>query len=699
MQKEIYLHVLWHQHQPWYLDPTSKTSIMPWVRLHGVKDYYDIAWLSQEYEGWKQTINLVPSLLKQLQLYTQGELTDSFLENSRKPAAELSQEEKLDILNNFFAGYTPQMVHPFPRYDELYRKRHHSADAVDQFSTQDYLDLQVWHNLTWIDPIWRDNPNYPLKSLLEKQRDFTEEDKQAVLTMHEEILAQVIPIHKKLYQEKKIDLTTTPYFHPILPLLCNSTIAQISNPGDPVPTPPFAFPEDADWQIGEGLNYFESIFGFRPQGMWPSEGSVSDSACALMAKAGVSFFATDEAILYRSTFFDPKKSMQSETLYQLHRLATAHGEIDCVFRNHSLSDRIGFVYQSWHPKEAAKDFVTHIKDCVKNWSHSTPPLVNVILDGENCWEFYPRDGHDFLRYTIEAILKDSQIQTTTVPEYRKKHPAKASIQSIYPGSWINHNFRIWVGHHEDNAAWHFLRLARETLSEHESQLDPATKEEAWKLLHIAEGSDWFWWYGDDNQSSYEDLFDSLFRSHIAAIYQLLGLVAPEALKRPIKQPKKVEKGGGIFFYQPDISAKQRRYYDWVGARKIMAKGSGGAMHQASDHAAGLRYGRFDGNLCFTVSLEDKKLLKKDISVLIHITKPVIKTVSVYPAEGTHQSILCKKRIEGIVDLHALQITPEEEIWFFLQINADSESAFTIPDGSELYLQGYTEANASIYWFV
>ncbi len=521
---------------------------MPWVRLHGVKDYYDMADLSRRFDGWKQTINLVPSLLEQLQGYTNGTLTDRSMELSRKPAKDVTPEEKKEILERFFDGHAPRMVHPFPRYDELFRKRGSTPDGnIKRFTTQDIRDLQVWHNLTWIDPLWREDRSGFLRSLVKKQRGFTEKEKQSVLDFHLEILKKIIPHHRRLVEEEKIEVTCTPYFHPILPLLCDSSIASISNPHDPVPQPPFAFPEDAEWHIREGIRYFEETMGFRPNGMWPSEGSVSDRACALMAKAGMKYFATSEDILFRSKMISGNKPTNKSDLYRLHRLTTDEGEIDCVFRDQKLSDLIGFTYTKMDARKAAADFLAHIKDIGREWEEKTPPLVNVILDGENCWEFYHRDGHDFLKYTIEGILKESCIQPVTVPDFQKMHPPSPTLKSIFPGSWINHNFRIWIGHQEDNAAWHFIRLARETLVREEKRLDEKVRNQAWRQLHICQGSDWFWWYGDENVSVLDRVFDSLFRSHLARIYELLELPVPEALKRPIKQPKILETGGGSLF--------------------------------------------------------------------------------------------------------------------------------------------------------
>ncbi|MBD3267430.1 hypothetical protein GF373_12245, partial [bacterium] len=387
-----------------------------------------------------------------------------------------------------------------------------------------------------------------------------------------------------------------------------------------------------------------------------------------------------------------------ETLLKLHRLHTAEGEIDCIFRNHALSDRIGFVYRSWDAKGAANNFIQQIKERFRDWHESTPPLVNVILDGENCWEFYPRDGNDFLNYLIEGILNEPQIHPTTVPEFREQFPPSPSLHSIFPGSWINNNFRIWVGHQEDNAAWHFLRQAREDLAKHEQNVEKSIRQEAWKLLYIAEGSDWFWWYGDDHQSDYGDVFDALFRNHIKRVYTLLGLEPPEALKRPIPQPMITQKGGGILFKEPDVSTPVKRYYDWVGAKKLEVKSGGGAMHQATDVEAELRYGRFDNHLCFTIKLKNSDLLSRNPAISVHVTKPIIKTLPVFPVGKAGKGNLHDHRFEGVVAFDPSEISSQQELWFFIQIDVEGEPKVTLPSGTELYLQGYTHANACIYWF-
>lgn len=699
---EIYLHVLWHQHQPWYFKPDSNLAVMPWVRLHGVKDYYDIAWLSKEYEGWKQTINLVPSLLEQLELYTEHQATDVYLDLSRKPADQLTHEEKTKALEFFFHANHQRMIQPFPRYEELYRKRGSSVQqAAKHFNIQDLLDLQVWYNIAWLDPLWRNNPALPVADLISKQRNFSEEEKHLILDLQQEILKKIIPLHRDLYKQGKIDLTCTSYFHPILPLLCDSNIAQISNPHDPVPKPAFRHPEDAEMQIRQGIQKFTEIMRIAPKGMWPSEGSVSDEALALIAGAGIEYAATDENILFRSQMIRGGSSTDRNDLYRLHRWVGSQGELDMVFRDRGLSDLIGFTYQKMEAKEAARNFIQHIKNVGQDWTDKTcPPLVNVILDGENCWEFYPNDGHDFLRYFIEGILGDPQILSTTLPEFRERYPSEPTLKSIYPGSWINNNFRIWIGHKEDNAAWHFLRQAREALVEVEKELTPEVREQAWREMFICEGSDWFWWYGDDNYTELDWLFDFLFREHLSYLYILIGHPIPDALQRPIKQPKPIaESGGGILFKPPRICGDDQGYYEWVGARKLQLGSEGGAMHIAYDIKGDLYYGRFDGHLCFSIQFQDKRILDETEKIFLHITKPEHHTLEMTSSvEGTDMKRK-GNQIEGEVDLDLLGIEPHQEIWFFFHWESANHTSFSIPVGSELYLQGYTLANASLYWFI
>lgn len=695
---EIYIHFFWHQHQPWYPAPGSGMCSMPWTRLHAVKDYYDMAELCSRFEGWTQTINLVPSLIEQIMGYVDGSITDRYFELSKIAPANLSQDEKKEIIERFFDAHAPRMIHIFPRYDELLRKRDsHDSDVVEAFTDQDILDLQVWFNIAWIDPIWRSIRENGLQDLIDKQRDYNEDDKDSVLKLHLDILKQIIPVHKQMYEKGSLELTTTPYYHPILPLLCNSSIAKVSNPRDPIPEPPYQHPEDAEWHIEKGRDYFASQFEFQPQGVWPSEGSVSDDACALLAKAGYNYFATSQDILFRSTWADKNHTPLHPDLYRLHQLETKHGNLDCIFRDQHLSDLIGFHFSNQDAKSAAQQFIGSVKERTKGWNYNHPPIVNVVLDGENCWEFYPNDGHDFLRYLIEGILHDPQLHPTTVPKYREKYPTHApTLTSIYPGSWIAHNFRIWIGHPEDNAAWHYLREAREKLTEKESSLQQDIRDETWKEIHICEGSDWYWWFGDENSSMHDPMFDEQFRLHLSRVYTLLDLPVPEELKRPIKRFIQDNYSGCIFLQPINLNGKQSSYYSWNSAELIEFNTSSGAMHQADNHSGTIKFGRYENTLFFNLQIDTVEDIPNSAIFSISITKPRVHTIDIDMSSLPHQKE--KNHIIFSVDLEETGLELQQEIWLFITAQFDGEPPIAIPTAGELYAPAFSSANANPLWF-
>ena len=436
-----------------------------------------------------------------------------------------------------------------------------------------------------------------------------------------------------------------------------------------------------------------------PTGMWPSEGSVSDPVCALLAEEKIPFFATDEGILFRSTFIEGS-SQDRRQLYRLHRLETAKGEIDCVFRDHGLSDLIGFVYQNWDPKEAARDFISHLKNIGTDWPEKTTAfgqrdsrrrkLLGILSARRSRLSPLFR-GRDPQR-SPNRSHKRSRIQGTPSS---KADPAlypsggRGSTRTIASGSAIKKTIR--PGTFSGRRVKHWFKKNRNSTMR--------TKATAWKMLHIAEGSDWFWWYGDINSSAHDFLFDRLFRDHLIFLYEKIGEPAPESLKRPIKQPKKALKGGGVLFRQPVLYGHRPGYYEWVGTRSITAASGGGAMHQAKEIVADIRYGRLNKSLSLFVQFQDESPLNDSCKVRIHITKPLSKTLTVYPTERKDTVSLSGNIFEAVIDLHETGLEAHREAWFYLEFEPDGEPAFAIPHGSELYLHGYDAANASLYWFV
>ena len=635
MAHKIHLAILWHQHQPFYQDLKTGRAIMPWARLHATKDYYDMAAILDDFPQIRMTVNLVPSLLVQLQDFAEGRATDLWLEKTLQPAAELSEKDKCWVLENFFFCNWETMIFANPRYAELFEKRGKFASGAEieriksYFSVQDFLDLQVWFNLAWMDPMWREKDPL-IAHLYKKARKFSEGEKTMLVEKQREICRLVVSKHKELWDQGRIEVSTTPFYHPILPLLCDTDEAQVAMPGSQKPRERFQHPEDAREQVRKALEYMERAFGRRPEGMWPSEGSVSDDAAAILAEAGVKWAATDEGILFNSLRLEqPHAAVPRETLYQPYAVETPKGKLRMVFRDHGLSDAIGFVYSRMDPQRAVDDFVHRLLRIADSVPDDRPALVPVILDGENCWEYYSRDGHDFLRTLYGTLSGHPRIETTTVGSFLEKFPPDRALRKLWSGSWIGSNFAIWIGHPEDNRAWDLVSEARHFLTDFlkrhpEKNEDPQTRL-AWESLYIAEGSDWCWWYGDQNSTAHDAAFDELFRSHLKNIYSFLGQKPPDKLDIAIKA--KEQKGQLIHpirLIQPKIDGLVTNYYEWRAAGIYQAAASGGAMHQAEHFLAAFYFG-FDLDRLY-LRFDPKAVLKE-----IDLSEVKIKVAFMEPA--------------------------------------------------------------------
>jgi len=500
-------------HQPYYRNLLTGTAELPWVRLHGVKDYLDMVQKLSGFPAIRQTFNIVPSLMEQVEGYADRSLKDAYLDLSYKPAAELTEQDKQFILVNFFSINVERVIAMHPRYYELFFKRSRRAS----FDTQDFLDLQVWFNLAWIDPSFRTRiPE--LKAIIAKGRFYSEEDKRVVLGKQTDILEDIIPVYKKTMESGQLELSVTPYYHPILPLLYDTNVAKEANPKATLPKVRFHHPEDTKSQIDQAVVYYNERFGAKPLGMWPSEEGVSEHILPAIIASGINWIVTDEAILFKSL---KRKKRDTALLYQPHLLEREEGRLNIIFRDRNLSDLIGFTYHKMSAKDAVDDFIKHL-DNIESAFKGKDVLVTIAMDGENAWEYYPNDGHDFLDLLYKRLSEASNIRTTTVTEYLNKFPAKLKIKRLAAGSWIYGEFGKWIGNPQKRKAWEYLAKARK-------ELDSLDLELARKQMYICEGSDWFWWYGEDPDGS----FDALFRKHLTNFYNIIGKNPPEYLNSPI----------------------------------------------------------------------------------------------------------------------------------------------------------------------
>ncbi|HEU5451561.1 MAG TPA: glycoside hydrolase family 57 protein [Terriglobales bacterium] len=586
---KIHLVFLWHMHQPFYKDLVSGRYRLPWVRMHALKDYYGMVKLLDEFPDVHQTFNLVPSLLAQIQDYVSGTAHDPWLEIASKPAADLSQQERRFALDYLFQANITQMIGRYPRYRELWERFTGAGQRSDRaerfFDQQDYTDLQVLSQLAWFDEFFLQQPE--VAALVRKARNYSLDDQRFVTEKQREIVSTVIPAYAAAAKRGSIEISTSPFYHPILPLLCDSDLGAVSSPGLTLPAVRFRYPGDARTQLERGLDLHQEIFGRRPQGAWPSEGSVADPVLGIGHQLGLKWMATDEGILARSLGIhldrDGRGRLSANAaamLYSPYLWQQDGAEMRLLFRDRSLSDLIGFVYSGMNAADAAAHFVHNLKESAQPVLKSgKDALVPVILDGENAWEFYPHSGREFLRRLYDALQRDPVIDALTVSEALDRHPQPARLPRLAPGSWINSNFNVWIGAPEDNRSWEALAAARDFYD----RAAPAATEErralAFEELLIAEGSDWNWWYGPEHHTANDRDFDELYRTHLSNVYQTLGAAPPISLAQPIAasqaRPTFTQQTA---FIHPHVGTSFVRYFDWMGAATYTADRHAGAMH-------------------------------------------------------------------------------------------------------------------------
>jgi alpha-amylase/alpha-mannosidase (GH57 family) len=663
----IQLAFLWHMHQPYYKNNADHSYLLPWVRLHGLKDYYGMVRILRGFPGIKQNFNLVPSLMIQLEDYVNETAQEAMLGLSLKPVADLDEADKGYLLRYFFYTNKENLIARFPRYWELLEKRGFEGSMEDMerargiYTSQDFLDLQVLQKLAWMEEEYLTSDPEVVR-LVEKERFFDENDKATLHQKELEVLRSILPEYKDAMKRGQVELSTTPFYHPILPLLVNSKIAKESQPSIQLPMLEFARPEDARHQIQSAIAYHKKIFGERPIGCWPSEGSVSEHILPLLVEAGIQWIATDEEILLHSLERTPvyeKARWCASNLYTAYEKISMEKPIRIVFRDHVLSDLIGFHYSRVSAADAADDFLKRLHEidrrCLTEGPKDRPALVSIILDGENAWEYYPNNGREFLSTLYARILKEPWIQTTTIGEYVKAYGGRP-LTKLFPGSWISHNYAIWIGHQEDNKAWDFLKEARD-LIDYARVNEPHKAElidKAYEEILIAEGSDWFWWFGDDHSSENDAEFDRLFRQHVSNVYHFLGKPLPEALLLPIKAPRAPSLIYRVArrFVNPRLDGEVTNYFEWLTAGHYYVADQFGTMHRAGTIIRQIFFGFNLENAYFRVDLHTRaatELFAEGFAFQIFFLPSYILTV--YQKEdGTIAINLERERDDGWIKL-------------------------------------------------
>jgi alpha-amylase/alpha-mannosidase (GH57 family) len=482
--KKIFLWL--HMHQPCYEIPESNYLYLPWVRRHMLNGYYTIPKLLME-TGAKLNINFSGILLKQMKLYEKALAKDIFQLYEEKEAASLSEAEKNFIIKKFLV--------PLPiksdRFNYLIEKKQKS----ESFNTSEILDTQVFFLLSAF--AW---PEEEILEIRKKEKNFSENDKSLIINAQKRIIKSVIPMYKKLNNEKQIEITISPYYHPVLPLLIDKNSAKESKEDAILPDIEFAYPEDAEKQIDKSIEICKEIFGVIPKGLWPSEGSISNSTIDLIKNRGIEWIGTDELILRKTAETLTKKP----GVYKVRNLKV-------FFRDHQLSDKIAFTYNKMNPEDA-------VNDLLNNQNNEKDNMKIIILDGENPWIFYPQNGIPFLKELFNKLNKNNSLLGSQVQE-------KEKMNSIKPGSWINGYFDTWIGDTETNKAWSYLDDAKKKLGKIEKSNED---------ILMAEGSDFFWWYSNFHRKEVDYSFDYMFRTRLTNAYKNGNKPIPDYLLYPIK---------------------------------------------------------------------------------------------------------------------------------------------------------------------
>jgi alpha-amylase/alpha-mannosidase (GH57 family) len=592
-------------HQPQYRDPASGRYMLPWTRLHALKDYWGMVKILGEFPGVHATFNFVPLLAAQIEEYASGKFSEPWFDLAFAPADLLKAEQKHEILERAFQ-VNENYVRRWPRFAELQSRLKSGGiqACAAHFHTRDWRDLQLLSQLAWMDEeyIAKD----PVVSeLSRKGAGYTEEDKTALRDKQLELLGAVLPEYRIAAERGQIEISTTPYYHPILPLLCDTDIARVSNPHTPLPHPPFRYPEDAREQLLRAREYHQRVFGKPPAGLWPSEGSVSDQSLEIAMDLGFRWFATDEGVLgrTRNTGFWRDASgypQNGPDLYTPWLLQRGGSKISGFFRDHYISDLVGFVYSRMGASAAAEDLHRRIRAIGDREPQGRTATVSVVLDGENAWEFYAENGRDFLRQFYRRVQDDPEIHPLTMSEAVEANKDAPKLDGIFPASWINANFDVWIGHAEDVRAWDLLRDARETYTRAMRQTSaepsiptpPTSKtKRAYEALLAAEGSDWCWWFGPEHGSANDAEFDELYRKHLTEVYTALGEPVPDVLAHPIKRaPERARRITPEATLHVTVDGRESSYFEWMGAGLYATDRRGGTMHGRSCVLGDLWYG-------------------------------------------------------------------------------------------------------------
>ncbi len=554
--KPLNVVLCWHMHQPYYREGLAGAYHLPWVYLHGIKDYSDMAAHLEHHPTMRAVVNFAPVLLEQIDDYAhqmdallkQGKSTQDRLLNLLAGAERipLDAPARMVILRDAQRCHAPRMIDPYPAYrgllDMAAAGPGSEADEANQLahleylSEQYFLDLLTWYHLAWLGNSLRHLP--AARRLLGQGRHYSTADRYELLYLMQHCIAGLIPRYRTLAQRGQIELSMTPYGHPIVPLLNDFSNMRDAMPDAPAPDAP-EYPGGAErsrWHLQHGVEVFEHYFGRKPAGVWLSEGGVSEDALAQLDAMEIAWTATGEGVWRGSCtksgrpaeLTQSRRNLFSPTLIDGHALKV-------FFRDDGLSDLIGFKYSDWHADDAVADFIRNLENIAASLGDAADQhVVSIILDGENAWEYYPDNGHYFLDALYARLAGHPGLRVSTFAEQTASTPAQP-LKRLAAGSWVYGSFSTWIGSPDKNRGWDYLVAAKLAYDRSlaAGKLDAQQQAMATRQLAVCEGSDWFWWFGDHNPAGSVSDFEQLYRTQLRELYRLLGVTPPGLLEVPL----------------------------------------------------------------------------------------------------------------------------------------------------------------------
>ncbi len=702
ISRPIHLAFVWRLHQPWSLSPDSGSLTLPWVRLHAAGTYRDFASLLERHPGVNVTAVLSPPLLEQIRLLREG-VEDTGLALTRIPAEELTPEERGMLARYFFSVHRQARLHPMPRYRELLEKRGHQgaggAWGAADLSVDELRDLQVLFNLAWFGPTAAEDPR--VEALLVRGRDFEEADKEVVIGRQRELLEGLVPAWTALGRRGSVEWIPCPHRYPILPLLVDSHTARRPTPDARLPRR-FANPGDAAEQMERARATFVKEVGWEPRGLWPPELAVSPESVRLAGEQGFGYLVSDASVLFHS--LDERGSSPGRRrLFQPYR----HGGSALFFRHEELSRRVEQEYTAWEDSgAAADDFLQQVRQAAAGArvDGDAPPLVVVALPLERVWERYAEPMTGFLGALFGRLERGGDVVTTTLGQWLDRHPPAVALDHLHSGSWVDGNFATWIGEALKNRAWDLLGHARERLARAERSGETSAEQRAEALEHLldAEGADWFWWLGEPYHSEEDDLYEALFRAHLAAAYRALGDTPPAELFRPLTQ------GGAVApsrqptdLVHPRMDGSLASYFEWRGAGYHRVPPAGSLAPYPSI-LSGLYWGFDPGRLYIRLVPADSlpphlSPLTGEVQVNLQITESGRRVncrlvtgeqphlaLTHGPPDGAEvelgrvQEVVVGEVIELSVPLSRLALIPGQQVGLSVQFTREGQQVGTVP---------------------